>query len=281
MTGSLAPLCVVIPAYNAAEELATCLDSVCSTVPDNTEVIVIDDASPDPAAQNVIRNWRERMADHWLFLANKENQGFVGTANRGMAQTKSNVVLLNSDTVVTPGWLQGLQTCLSSDPTIATATPWTNNGEIVSIPAFCRVNPLPADLAAVAEVIRHSGAARYPDLPTAVGFCMAISRSAIDRLGPFDQDLFGKGYGEENDFSVRASEAGMRNVLCDTVYVAHVGGRSFGPTGLKPDESSMQRLLSRHPGYLVQVQEFISSDPLASRRAELLEAMQRAGVSLS
>jgi len=280
MTGRLAPLCVVIPAYNAAEELNTCLESVYSTVPVNTEVIVIDDASPDPAAQKVIRSWRERMADHWSFLANKENQGFVGTANRGMAQTRSNVVLLNSDTVVTPGWLQGLQTCLSSDPTIATATPWTNNGEIVSIPAFCQVNPLPEDLGAVAEVIRSCGAARYPNLPTAVGFCMAISRSAIDHLGPFDQDLFGKGYGEENDFSVRASEAGMRNVLCDTVYVAHVGGRSFGPIGLKPDESSMQRLLSRHPGYLAQVQEFISSDPLACRRAELLEAMQRAGVSL-
>ena len=69
-------------------------------------------------------------------------------------------------------------------------------------------------------------------------------------------------------------------MLCDDVYVAHVGGSSFGPTGLKPDESSMQRLLSRHPDYLNQVQKFIASDPLEPRRAELLDALQRAGVAL-
>jgi GT2 family glycosyltransferase len=109
---------------------------------------------------------------------------------------------------------------------------------------------------------------------------MAIARSAIDRIGMFDQALFGRGYGEENDFSVRAREAGFRNVLCDDVYVAHLGGRSFGPAGLKPDEASMRRLLSRHPHYLRQVQEFIETDPLASRRSELLDALQRAGVAL-
>ena len=109
---------------------------------------------------------------------------------------------------------------------------------------------------------------------------MAVSRRAIERVGLFDEELFGKGYGEENDFSMRVIEAGMRNVLCDDVYVVHLGGRSFAPAGLKPDEFSMQRLLSRHPGYLQQVQAFIAADPLSDRRTEILDALKQAGVRL-
>jgi GT2 family glycosyltransferase len=276
----MTPIAVVIPVYNAPEELERCLASVYSTAPDGTEVVVIDDASPDPSTQTVLNRWREIMPASWKFHANQKNRGFVATANLGMRLTQNDIVLLNSDTEPTPGWLRGLQKCLSSDPLIATATPWTNNGEIASIPRFCQVNPVPPDASAVARVIARSGSPLYPELPTAVGFCMAIARSAIDSIGLFDEDLFGKGYGEENDFSMRAVQAGMRNVLCDDVYIVHLGGRSFGPTGLKPDESSMQRLLSRHPDYLLQVQEFITVDPLAPRRTSILDALDRAGVPM-
>ena len=274
------PVSVVIPVYNAPEELERCLASVYSTVPGDIEVVVIDDASPDPSTAEVLGRWRDIMPGSWKFHANQINRGFVATANLGMRLTQNDVVLLNSDTEPTPGWLRGLQRCLLSDPLIATATPWTNNGEIASIPQFCQVNPVPPDASAVAAVIARTGKALYPELPTAVGFCMAIARRAIDRVGLFDEVLFGKGYGEENDFSMRAAQAGMRNVLCDDVYVVHLGGRSFGPTGLKPDESSMQRLLSRHPDYLRQVQEFITADPLSTRRAAILAALDRAGVAL-
>lgn len=275
-----APLSIIVPVYNAAAEVDACLRSVQATVDETSEVVIIDDASPQPEISEVLAAWKKQVSPRWRFHGNSVNRGFVGTANLGMSLVAGDVVLLNSDTLVTPGWLEGLQSCLASDPSIATATPWTNNGEIVSIPEFCQNNPVPADLPLVAETIRNCGTAAYPDLPTAVGFCMAISRSAIDRIGVFDEALFGKGYGEENDFSVRASKAGMRNVLCDDVYVAHLGGRSFGPTGLKPDQSSMRRLLLRHPDYLEQVQAFIARDPLSHRRAELLDALRRAGAAL-
>ena len=274
------PVAVVIPVYNAAQELEGCLASVYSTVPGDTEVVVIDDASTDPSIAAVLRRWQEKTPATWKFHAVDENRGFVATANAGMNLTRKNVVLLNSDTEVTPGWLQGLARCLLSDSSIATATPWTNNGEIASIPLFCQANPVPANAPAVADLISRTGSGVYPELPTAVGFCMAISRSAIDRIGVFDEELFGRGYGEENDFSMRAVQAGMRNVLCDDVYVVHLGGRSFGPTGLKPDESSMQRLLGRHPDYLRQVQEFIAADPLAPRRATILDAWRLAGIPM-
>jgi GT2 family glycosyltransferase len=273
-------LSVVIPVFNAPEELDRCLASVAATTANGTEIRVIDDASTDPATAAVLDRWRDRAPAAWQFQANRVNLGFVATANAGMRACRSNVVLLNSDTEVTPGWLEGLQRCLSSDPAIASATPWTNNGEIASFPEFCQANPVPQDVVRLAAVIAGAGTVRYPDLPTAVGFCMAISRRAIDCVGLFDEALFGKGYGEENDFSRRAVDLGMRNVLCDDVYVVHLGGRSFGPTGLRPDHSSMERLLSRHPDYLACVQAFIAADPLKSRREEIIRALNLAGVPL-
>jgi GT2 family glycosyltransferase len=189
-------------------------------------------------------------------------------------------VLLNSDTEVTPGWLQSLADCLDSDDSIATATPWSNNGEIVSIPKFCVSNPVPRDPDAIASVIKSCGQASYPDMPTAVGFCMAITLRAIKRVGLFDEATFGLGYGEENDFCQRAEQAGLRNVLCDDAYVIHHGGASFGPLGLKPGEDSMQRLLAKHPDYLRKVSEFIKTDPLKPRRQQILDCLERTAVGM-
>ena len=276
-TGVILPS-VIIPVHNAPAELDRCLASVYETVPAGADVIVIDDASTDAGVTDVLRRWQQRPGPSWRFRFQQQNLGFVGTANRGMEMTRRDVVLLNSDTETTAGWLEGLQRCLASDPLIATATPWSNNGEIVSIPGFCESNPPPRNLETVARVIACTGTANYPELPTAVGFCMAVSRHALDTLGLFDEETFGLGYGEENDFSMRAQQAGLRNVLCDDVYVAHLGGRSFGPLDLKPDESTMQRLLTLHPEYLQQVEKFISTDPLSLRREQLIQALNEAKV---
>jgi len=272
---------VIIPVFNATRELASCLHTVRATVPPEAEVVIIDDASPDPEVDRLLQRWRLEAGPNWRFLTNSENHGFVATANRGMRLVTGDAVLLNADTEVTAGWLQGLARCLASGTDIGTATPWTNNGEIASIPKFCTPNPVPPDREAVARELGRAGKPLYLELPTAVGFCMAVARRAIERVGFFDEELFGRGYGEENDFSMRVRAAGMRNVLCDDVYVVHLGGASFGPLGLKPDAGSMERLLSRHPDYLQQVQAFIAADPLAERRQSILDALGRAGVRLA
>lgn len=271
---------VVVPVFNAVRELAGCLDSLARHTARATTVYVIDDASTDPSVGTLLRAWKDRAPPAWRFLENTRNLGFVVTANRGMALSDHDIVLLNSDTVVTPGWLSGLADCLASDPLIATATPWSNNAEIASFPVFCEANPIPESLDELGSLLAGLGDPAYPDIPTAVGFCMAIKRQVIEKIGYFDEEQFGRGYGEENDFSLRASLAGYRNVLCDAVYVAHHGGSSFGPTGMKPGEDSMARLLHKHPAYLQQVSAFIEADPLARHRERLSRACAQAGIRL-
>jgi GT2 family glycosyltransferase len=270
---------VVVPVFNAFEYLRRCLDALAQASP-GAEVLVIDDASTDPRVRPLLCRWVDAAPTRHLLLQ-AENRGFVHSANEGMRQAAGDVVLLNSDTEVTPGWLEALGRCLLSDRRIATATPWTNNGEIASLPEFCRKNPPPPEPGALARALDAGGAAVYPEIPTAVGFCMAVARSAIRRIGLFDEAAFGQGYGEENDFSMRARAAGLRNVLCDDAYVVHHGGASFGPLGLAPDGNSMRRLLAKHPGYHELVAEFIRADPLAGRRQAVLEALRRAGVRMS
>ena len=271
---------IIVPVFNAFEKLEACLDSISRTVPPDTRVLLIDDASTDTRIRPLLQSWVNEAKPVRRLLVHGVNKGFVATANHGMRLADTDVVLLNSDTGVTPGWLQSLADCLDSDDSIATATPWSNNGEIVSLPKFCVCNPVPRDPDVIASIIKSCGQASYPEMPTAVGFCMAISLRAIKLTGLFDEATFGLGYGEENDFCQRAEQAGLRNVLCDDAYVVHHGGASFGPLGLKPDEDSMQKLLAKHPDYLRKVSEFIKTDPLQPRRQQILDCLERTAVGM-
>lgn len=269
---------IIIPVYNALEHVNNCLLSIEKTVAVDTPVLIIDDASTNAGIQPLLINWVGNSPSNRWLITHTENRGFVATVNEGMEHSQGDVILLNSDTEVYGDWLNRMAHCLASDKSIATATPWSNNGEIVSIPEFCLPNTPPPNPSDFAFQLTHCGTPAYPDLPTAVGFCMAITRTAIDQIGLFDERTFGRGYGEENDFCQRAEKAGFRNVLCDDAYVIHHGGASFGPLGLKPDEDSMQRLLGKHPDYQRQVESFIRNDPLASRRSDILECIDRAGI---
>ena len=110
----------------------------------------------------------------------------------------------------------------------------------------------------------------YPELPTAIGFCMLISKEAKLRVGYFDEETFGLGYGEENDYSLRVRETGLKNVLVDNCYVAHLGNQSFKEKSLKPDQSTMERLLAKHPKYQILIQNFIEKDLLSELRESII-----------
>ena len=276
MKQAMLPVEVVIPVYNAPDDLRRCVESVLACTRGDYALVLIDDASPDPRVRACFDELAARQLPHVTLLANETNLGFTGTANRGMSRSRADVVLLNSDTIVSEGWLDALRRCAASDPTIGTATPFSNNAEICSFPRFCENNAWPegADPEPVRASIAAAALPCYPDLPTGVGCCLYVRRALLDAIGAFDP-AFGAGYGEENDFCMRAAAAGFRNVLCDDAFVVHVGGRSFAGAKETLGVRNTALLLERHPGYLDLVRDFIEQDPLGALREAARTAHDR------
>jgi GT2 family glycosyltransferase len=262
-----APVEIVVPVYNAPDDVARCIESVLAHTAGDYALVVIDDASPDARVAAFLRALEQRALPHVTVLRNDRNLGFTGTANRGMTRSRADIVLLNSDTIASPGWLDALRRCAASDATIGTITPFSNNAEIASYPAFCVNNPVPSDeeAAALAAALAASAVPTYPDVPTGVGFCLYVRRALIDAIGVFDP-AFGAGYGEENDFCLRAVRAGYRNVLADDAYVRHTGGRSFEGRKTELGTRNLPILLARHPHYEDMVHAYIAADPLRAVR---------------
>jgi GT2 family glycosyltransferase len=255
---------IIIPVYNACDDLQNCIESVLRTIDLPHRLILIDDGSPDDRIQKYFSHLTELNDPRVILLSNEKNLGFVKTVNRGMTFSENDVVLLNSDTIVTTHWLKKLIRCAESAGIIGTITPFSNNAEICSFPKFCVDNKLSAlaDIEGINQAIEASAIPLYPNIPTAVGFCMYIRRTLIDAIGLFDAETFRLGYGEENDFCRRAEYAGWRNVLCDDTFVAHVGGSSFTTTKQELAAENLQKLLAKHPDYQEVVSTFIQADPI-------------------
>jgi len=271
---------VIIPVYRGARETRRCIDSVLASEQRETlEVVVVDDASPDP---DIVAGVRDLAAQGRITLVtNETNSGFVHSVNRGMSlHPDRDVVLLNSDTEVANQWLDRLRQTACSSPDIGTATPFSNNATICSYP-FPGWNggvPGTLGLAALDRLFATTNAGRVLDLPTAVGYCMYIRRDCLEQVGLFDAERFGRGYGEENDFCLRAARAGWRNVLAGDVFVFHEGAVSFSSERSERAEAALQALLEVHPTYTRLVRDFSARDPVHSLREAVDAVRVAAGV---
>ena len=266
------PVDIILPVYRGLADTQLSVRSVlASSCRTPWRLVIINDASPEPA----VTDWlRENCADdpRILLLENEVNLGFVGTVNRGMALSGDrDVLLLNSDTEVAADWLDRIRAAAYSDQKIASVTPFSNNATICSYPRFCQDNTLPHgwSLAELDALCASSLAGQTVDVPTGVGFCMYIRRAALDAVGLFDVENFGKGYGEENDFCVRASQAGWRHLHALDTFVFHSGGVSFGAGKTPGERAAMETMRRLHPRYEQQIIRFVQQDPAAVARAVL------------
>jgi GT2 family glycosyltransferase len=264
---------VVVPIYNAYNVLCDCLESISQNQHFINKVILINDASTDERIVSLIDKYG--FLENWIIINHKVNKGFVYTANEGLKKSKHHTILLNSDTVVSKNWVKAFRDSIIKNQQLGTATAWSNNAEICSFPKFLTNNKKLNKINSLSEILYDFYKPQYPKIPTAVGFCMLITKQAKDIVGLFNENYFGHGYGEENDYSMRVEVAGLKNILCDNAYVTHVGNESFKELGLKPDENTMKRLLKIHPDYLEKINKYIVSDPLESIRKEILEVISK------
>jgi GT2 family glycosyltransferase len=267
------PIDIIVPVYEGLSETLDCLTSVTRTVGAQAEVIVIDDASPN--RELVARLQALAEAGAITLLRNVCNLGFPGTVNRGLAlHPDRDVVILNADTEVFPGWLDRLRAAAYSAADVGTVTPLTNSGAIASYPA--QGGDCDAERAAlIARLAAEAHDSPPVEIPTGVGFCMFVRRDCLAQTGHFDAVAFGRGYGEENDFCFRAARAGWRHLLIGDVFVRHVGGRSFGRDASALLQRNLWILNRRHPGYDEAVQAYLVRRPAHRLRRRLDEALLR------
>ena len=263
---------IIVPVYRGMNDTRTCIESVLTSTNETPyRLVVINDASPEPELTEWLRDKAIEDA-RMVLLENSVNLGFVGTVNRGMALTEDHdVLLLNSDTEVANDWLDRLRAAAYSGANVATVTPFSNNATICSYPFFCRDNPLPDgyDTARMDALCAQTHSGAVLDIPTGVGFCLYIRRDCLAQVGGFDEENFGKGYGEENDFCQRAAQSGWRNLHALDTFVYHTGGVSFG-TSKSPREQAAQTILHRlHPDYETTVQSYVAQDPAQPYRQTL------------
>ncbi|MBD0415996.1 glycosyltransferase [Oryzicola mucosus] len=265
---------IIVPVYNAAEETDACIQSILRNTRLNYRLIVVDDCSPDASVQTTLAKYRG--IDQVEIHRNEKNLGFSGTINRGIELAgRSDVVFLNSDTLVTPNWLDKLRFAAYSTEKTGTVTAVSNNAGAFSVPQS-GTNEMPAHLSLddYARAIAQTSLRLYPTAPTGNGFCLYVRRDCIDEVGTLDAAAFPRGYGEENDFCMRAGRKGWRHIIDDATFIYHVRSASFGSEkdGLMQQGRSV--VDARYPEYTSQVREFVRAEPLKLVRERVSETLK-------
>ena len=262
---------VIVPVYKGYDETLNCIYRVL-TESNSTgfNLIVINDNSPDQHLSSKLRELSEKGL--FSLHENKDNLGFVRTINSGMRlNTDNDVVLLNSDTEVYSNWLDRLHSTAYSKKNIGTVTPFSNNAEICSYPYNTQDNSMQLELSysELDAIASESNAGKCVEVPTGIGFCMYIRRECLNDVGYFDEENFGKGYGEENDFCLRAEKRGWTHVLSADTFVRHVGGSSFGSEKQERVINAIRVMNDLHPGYDRRIQEYLYEDPVSVLRKNI------------
>lgn len=255
---------IIIPIYNAFTDLKRCIESVFNHSSIPFELILIDDNSTDVRISEFLESLKD--LDNVKVIKNKENLGFVKNVNKGIISSKNDVILLNSDTIVTDKWLQKLTMVAYSNKRIGTVTPVSNNAGVFSVPVSGEDNIIPKYLGVdgMANIVEKSSKRIFMKVPTGNGFCMYIKRDAINSVGLFDDTNFGEGYGEENDFCMRCVSKGWINVIDDTTYIYHKKGASFSEKRERLIREHRKILDSKHPTYTNEVKKFLASQELSN-----------------
>jgi GT2 family glycosyltransferase/glycosyltransferase involved in cell wall biosynthesis len=267
---------VVVPVYDAPEAVDECLASVRRHTT-AVDIIVIDDASPDPRTRVVLE--RHALDPRVRILRNEVNLGYTGSVNRGIAEASGDVILLNSDTIVPPRWTENLRLALATDDTIGTVTAVSDNAGAFSVPVIGELNPLAPGLDGIssARLVAQSATWRLPDVTTCHGFCVLLRRSMLDEVGTFDEVAFSRGYGEENDFSMRAAAAGWRHVVQEAVLVQHRKGASFGAERDALITQGRAVVDERWPSYTSEVRRTFHGTELVAMRKRVADAYAAVG----
>jgi len=244
---------IIVCVHNALEDVKNCLDSIEAQTNQPYDLIIVDDGS-SVTTKEYLENYSSTHENIQL-IRNEKALGYTKAANKGMkASNAPFLVLLNSDTIVTPNWIDRLFRAMTKNENIGVVGPLSNTASWQSIPELSEngdwaINDLPEAISVndMGEFIAKHSACIHPEVPLLNGFCLMIRKEVIEKIGYFDEDNFGQGYGEEDDFIVRATKSGWKAVIADDAYIFHAQSKSYtNSTRFKLQKQSGKNLINKH-----------------------------------
>ena len=272
---------IVIPVYRG---LAVTRDCIASALrhrrADVDSIIIVNDCSPEPEMAGMLRQFLPE--PNVFLLSNGQNLGFIRSVNRALQFCRAgDVLLLNSDATVFAGGFDEMCRIAHSADDIATVTALSNNATIFTYPDPGQPEgSLPdIDWAGLAEVALRENAGLAIDVPTGHGFCLLLKREPLNRIGLFNE-VFGRGYGEENEWCRRATDFGYRHVAAAGVFIEHREAVSFGSRKDELVRSNLALLATMYPGYGPAIEKYERRDDLRRGRWALdAHRLARAGAA--
>ncbi len=228
---------VILCVHNGLEDVRFCLNSLTETWESEalTRLIIVDDASEHDTAALVAQ-----FAQHhdFISLVRLDSQHYyTRAANAGLKLSVGEIhTLLNSDTIVTPNWARNIRAVFERDSNVGIVGPMSNAASSQSLPhvksrdgqtAINHLPPLMSPARFSKTIATLAAGLHIPYVPVVHGFCYTIHQRVIDRIGYLDAEHFPTGYGEENDYSFRAEDAGFALAIALNSFVFHAKSRSY------------------------------------------------------
>ncbi len=263
-------LTILIPVYNALEEVLECIDSVIVNTPlgESINVVILNDCSPDPRVKQYLNKYVNIKG--LTIIHNEENIGYTGNVNKGVEISNTDVILLNSDTIVTPNWYKNLLIAAYSDDRIGTVTAVSNNAGAFSVP-YIGTNDIDESIGifGTSRLVSSINEIETIETPTGNGFCLFIKRDLLEDIGDFDIVNYPRGYGEENDFCMRALNNGWVNIIDPKTYVYHKRSASFKESKEKLIVEGVAKVKETHPNYDGAIKSISQSNSFKKLRKEV------------
>jgi GT2 family glycosyltransferase len=281
---------LAITVYNGREFVPRAIESAARLRdhPDyDLDVLLLDDASPEPGFSDELEGWcRDAGVECYrtpvnLGIPRNVNLGLL----RAMDAGHDHVIIANSDVIFPANLIERLLAVVATDERIGSVTAWSNNVSMYSLP-----NDEPdlflSDQGVVdwvsASLAGEFGTAAV-DVPAGISFAILIPRRALMDVGLMDP-VFGRGYCEETDWSLRSLAQGWRVVLAPSAFVYHQGQGSNVAAGLVagghstvPENEAVIDL--RYPLFRSQVQAFAGSDILPMAHKHAIRRLVRDGAA--
>lgn len=261
MTEAALPI-VLLPIGTDDAALDACLAALDRGTPAGTRVWLLDDAQAGPRGIAIIERWLESTRLQAEYTRRQRPIGEAAHLSEGVAACGDlDIAVLAPDVRPAPGWLGQMVACLHRDPTIGTATPWSNAGECVAWPRIGEVQAEPAEPRRIARACAAMPPLHH-ELPTAGTHAVLLRGTPRQRTGRLDGESFESWSAALTDYSLRLSAMGWRNALCENAFVARDREPWHG-------DGDLDVLAVRWPGYRPRLANFLMEDPLHATRAQL------------